>query len=353
MFLDDEFRHFPSDRWPNVSAADLRWFERYWLNVHSHDGRYALGQGIGVYPNLGTMDAFALLVDSNIQYNLRAAVRPGCSGSDLRVGPVRAEIKSGGRKWLFASNSGAADFSYEIEFDSDLQPAPHTLPHGEPETVNSLPIRWCTFAQTGRPRGVIRLGSRKIDVRPDSWWAGRDRSWGVRPGIGGGGELEWLGAFQKLHWGFLLYWVLFSTPNRQFWYFGTHDPGGGNRHFTGFITEKDGRVTPIIDVEHDVILDPESARFQKAHLRIHTSSHIEEITVTPFSTVYLRGGLYDGLNGVYHGTDRGPSVVEGESWNSRLDPQLRQSVTGLNDHASRFEGKDGAGRGVFELHYGT
>lgn len=347
---DDEFSHVPGSRWTSVSPADPRWFERYWLNVQDSAGRGVLGQGIGIYPNRNTMDAFVLHVSEDGQRNIRASVSGLPKGRTLQVGPLRAEILVPLRKWRFTCDASDLDVSYDLVFESEFTPNLHLLPHGDPNVVESLPIRWQTFAQAGKVTGELRNGC--VTGRFGGW-AGRDRSWGVRPGIGGPGEMEWLEVFQKLQWGFLLYWVLFTTPHRQVWYFGTHDPGGGNRHFTGCISEPNGRTTPIVDVEHEVSLDPESARFQKAKLRIHTSSEVEDFIVTPFSTVYLRGGLYDGLNGFYHGTARGPSVVEGESWNFDLDPQLRQSVTGLNDHASLFEGKDGAGRGVFELHYGT
>lgn len=267
------------------------------------------------------------------------------------MGPLQAECLVPMKRWAFRLAPGHGPFSFEFEFTAAFPPVAHVLPHA-PEPRPALPVEWWTFVQTADVKGVIRREGSIIDLKPGRYRAGRDRSWGIRPGIGGPGELEWLQVFQTLGWGFLLYWVLVRFDRRQIWYFGTHDPGGGNRHFVGSILEN-GRVTSIADVEHEVELDQASGRFRSARVRLQPEGGSPiALKVSPLGTVYLRGGLYDGLNGVYHGSDRGSLKVETETWDVRSD-ETRQSATGLNDHASKFEGPDGVGYGVFEIHYGT
>lgn len=347
---DDRFVHGPSNRWPTVSMNDPRWFERFWLNVHSIDGRLALGHGIGAYPNLGVRDAFALLVLPDRQHNIRASAHGAADPGSPAVGPFRAEILEPMKRWAFHLAPGHGPFSFDLEFEAAQKPLPHILPEGVGS--DDLPVRWCTFVQTGRPCGTIRYENRTFEVWPDSWWAGRDRSWGVRPGIGSGGEMEWLDIFQKLGWGFLLHWVLFRIGEKQVWYFGTQEPQGGSRHFVGTVSEA-GRTRPITDVENVVKLAPDTGRLDGAWIRIRTADGgAEEYCVEKDTSVYLRGGWYSGLNGFHHGSDRGPLLVESDTWD-RNNADDRAVAAGLNDHVCRFTGKEGQGRGVYEIHYGA
>ena len=52
--------------WPidRVAVSDSNFYDRYYFNVHDTSCTAFLALGLGVYPNLGVMDAFAMGVDA-------------------------------------------------------------------------------------------------------------------------------------------------------------------------------------------------------------------------------------------------------------------------------------------------
>ncbi|MFO1468032.1 MAG: hypothetical protein U1F35_16590 [Steroidobacteraceae bacterium] len=45
-----------------VATTDPRAFERYWFTAQSDDGEMFIVTGIGTYANIGTVDAFAMII---------------------------------------------------------------------------------------------------------------------------------------------------------------------------------------------------------------------------------------------------------------------------------------------------
>ena len=66
---------------------------------------------------------------------------------------------------------------------------------------------------------------------------------------------------------------------------------------------------------------------------------------------FLKGGLYGGLNGWFHGDERGKLYVEHEVWDL-ADPATRKTVRTLADQVIELRDGDEVGYGIIEYGVG-
>ena len=80
-------------RWPTWPASDRNAYDRYYFNAHGRTGDPFFVTGLGVYPNLGVIDAFATVRTGRPAGD--ACGRPTRSTDDrltTAVGPYRVEV---------------------------------------------------------------------------------------------------------------------------------------------------------------------------------------------------------------------------------------------------------------------
>jgi hypothetical protein len=75
-----------------------------------------------------------------------------------------------------------------------------------------------------------------------------------------------------------------------------------------------------------------------------------QVRVLP-TKYFLKGGLYGGLDGWFHGDDRGKLYFEHEVWNLQ-DPATRQRVRTLADQVIEVRDGDEVGYGIVEYGVG-
>jgi hypothetical protein len=315
---DDDLGHLPESDAPG-------WFDRFWVNAHARDGRTTISQGLGVYRNTGVMDAFAIVVRGRDQRMVRASRALGADVGPLEVGPISAEIEEPLTRWRFRLAPGNdAGIAYDFRFTSAFAP------------IDCGRMRdWSHFVQAGRPAGTLTIDGETIELDPESWRAGRDRSWGLRP--------ETQTRFN---------WVCAQSESTHVWYLAVENAAGEQRVAQGFVRTQDG-VEKITRIERKPDFGSDGA-FRAADVRLETESGRTlalEVRRLP-SSVYLRGGLYGGWRGWKHGDAKGPLHVEAERWALDVPTTLRDAE-GLIDHVSgiRIDGADGVG--IFELNHGT
>ena len=59
--LDDYLAHQTPETFDRVATSDRNFYDRYYFNCHDLTGETFLVVAMGVYPNLGVIDAFATL----------------------------------------------------------------------------------------------------------------------------------------------------------------------------------------------------------------------------------------------------------------------------------------------------
>jgi hypothetical protein len=164
----------------HVGTGDPRFFDRYWFIVYDEQGRVGLAVGVGVYKNTGVVDGFASAVVDGVQHNLRASrvLRPDYTPS---VGPLRIEVLEGLREFhLVCDESVDASVSFDLNWRAQFDP--YEEEHHFTRARGIVEQDYRRFYQHGRVHGVIRVDGKTWS---GDFWSFRDRSFGVRPGMGG------------------------------------------------------------------------------------------------------------------------------------------------------------------------
>ena len=135
----------------------------------------------------------------------------------------------------------------------------HFLRHGGRVVRDHL-----RFSQFATASGWIELEGKRTEFT--DWFAWRDHSWGVRPGVGGfepsTGLLEkgngWMAVF--------MWWL----TEEEGCLFQLQEDGDGNRlYLDGNITFRDGRpARKVVDVRHDIEFIPGTCRYKTARIEL-------------------------------------------------------------------------------------
>jgi hypothetical protein len=161
-----------------VATSDRNFYDRYYFNLHGSSDELFLIMGMGVYPNLGTQDAFACVRRGPHHRVVRASRELG-DRSDLSVGPFRIEVLEPLRKLRFVLEPTEHAISFDVTWEGAMpawqEPNQLIRSHGRVLFDTSR------FAQTGTWAGTLTVAGERIAVTRDRWWGTRDRSWGVRP----------------------------------------------------------------------------------------------------------------------------------------------------------------------------
>jgi len=351
--LDDALIHQNYGTLDQVVEDDKRWFDRFYFNVQATDGSLSIAQGIGVYPNMGVMDGFGLVCTPDQQVNVRAS-RELVNGNrdEMDIGPIHAEILEPMKRWRFRLDENSQGTSYDIEYIANFSPL-------EPlrliSTVEGKRVwDWTHFGHVGRVRGWVQIGDRRIELTPETHYAIRDRSWGVRPGIA---VIEDTSAwFKQANWGTRYNWVCVQLQSFYLWYFQTHETDGTGRFFEGLVRWHDSKGGHQEKVSR-VVRHVESTgdeHFVQARVEVHLESgEVLEVNMRRMDTsIHLRGGNYGGYEGIIHGMRQGPLAVSGEIW-APSDSRHNPVTAGIQEHVVEVTCNGETGYGIFEVPYGS
>ena len=85
--LDDYPIHQAPMSVAHVVSSDRNAYDRCYLNAHDRTGDVFLVTGLGVYPNLGVIDAYATVRRGDRQHTIRASDALGDDRMRQQVGP--------------------------------------------------------------------------------------------------------------------------------------------------------------------------------------------------------------------------------------------------------------------------
>ncbi|MCC6382889.1 MAG: hypothetical protein IT304_10300, partial [Dehalococcoidia bacterium] len=283
-----------------VSTSDPRAFDRFYFNLHDTSGEFVLAFGAGVYPNLDVMDAGVSAVFEGKHWNVRMARElRGADRADTTVGPIRFEVLEGLKSWRIRLDENEHGVSFDVVFRARALPceSPHQLARQGHWVVTDMHH----YTQPGRYEGWLQIGSRRWDVHPETFYGHRDRSWGVRMGVGGvvRAGRETIGSAG----GGLHLWIPAQFADRCVFVYYQEDAEGRPTHCAGQVLYEDGRVSaPFVRVEHDIRLDRVSRIHQSSTLVAHQADggKVELECRQLLPGIYLAGMGY-GAHGTYHG----------------------------------------------------
>jgi len=177
--LDEYPIHQIARSMAEVGTSDRNFYDRSYFNAHDRTGEVMLVTGLGVYPNLGVADAYAVVRRGRFQHAVR------CSGPlfedrlDQRVGPYRIEVVEPLQRLRLTCDAEHLGVAFSLEWEGS-HPAVDEEPH-HLRGPHRLVIDSHRFAQVGTWRGRLVVDGEELVVDPGRWVGTRDRSWGIRP----------------------------------------------------------------------------------------------------------------------------------------------------------------------------
>lgn len=347
---DEHLHHQVVDTFGRVGTTDRSWTEKVAAMAGARDGSAQLYFGFGKYQNRGVMDAFGALSVGAEQWTVRAS-REIATDHRTRVGPLVYDIVSTDPPVIRIAleQNDESPLTFEWIARSDVPPF---LEEGDTHVSRDglrIDADVVRFHQAGSASGWYEVDGARTEFDETAWVATRDRSWGIRYGVGA--PLTDVIPAERPPG--LSTYVLWSpqacrdgdgTPYGIFLYIERHAVGGfvGGR-VTARIEHPDGRLEVFPDVDPRLRFDARTRRLLGGELDLLAADGSRRIlTMTPLGETgaCLGAGLYGGLDGHFHGGWRGPMHVEAEHVaDCRADDvlyrygQLRAALVRVDDPA--------------------
>ncbi|GAA4544053.1 hypothetical protein [Pseudonocardia xishanensis] len=260
--LDESLHHQTSRPVRLAATSDHRFYDRYWFEGIAPDGDVLVIAGLAIYRNTGMCDGFVSVQRDLRQTNVRFA-RPLADDLASRVGSLAVDVVDPFRHLSIVLEAGDHPLAAQLAWRSDQ------MPHLEQPTVRveggRITQDSSRYGQLGTLDGWLQVDGERIAV--DQWWAVRDHSWGVRPGVGGF-ELPAAGPGSSMH-----LWT-YASAGPMSVHFQQMEDG------TGEVGYLDGAVTvtgepgpdPVLRVDHDITFVPDTREWQMLQYVLTTAA---------------------------------------------------------------------------------
>ena len=178
----------PADEYPLHQApyslqypatSDRNAYDRCYLNAHDRTGETFLVTGMGLYPNLGVIDAYATVRRGDTQHTIRCSDALGDDRMNQQVGPYRVEVVEPLEKIRIVCDGDDHGVGFDLTWTGSfpvVEEPRHVMRQGPKIILDA-----CRFAQVGTWSGSLRVDGEELAVTDDTWLGTRDRSWGIRP----------------------------------------------------------------------------------------------------------------------------------------------------------------------------
>lgn len=348
---DDLIGHQLPTTFDQIDNSDPAWMERLWYTGHPQGGEVLFDVGLGYHPNRGVMDCFAGVAVPGRQWNFRASRRLRPDPLATAVGPLAIEVVEGLRKHRLALVDNESGIGFDIEFIATMNPHEETahLRRREGRITENM----ARAQQLGRYAGWIGFDGRRVEV--DGWLGQRDHSWGVRA------EMRTDQTHPPLTYypPFFYCWATAQFKDRGLHVFFKERAPGDRIYLSGeevlAIGANASSGNRLVDVKHEVEWhdDPHGQSMKAAvfHLRFADGAERAVALRTLPTRYYLKGGLYGGLDGWFHGDDRGKLFVAHDAWDL-ADAATRKRVRTLADQVIEVRDGDEVGYGIIEYGVG-
>ena len=176
---DDYPIHQTPEPVQQVFTSDRNFYDRFFFNGYFREGEPYFAAAMGIYPNVGIIDAAFSVIVGGVQHCVRASRALGADRLDTKVGPISIEIGQPMRSVRLRVDH--ADIKADLEFQARAHAIEEPrFTRRNPEN-GRLMMDLTRFTQHGGYAGKLTLGGKTYDAAPSRVWGSRDRSWGVRP----------------------------------------------------------------------------------------------------------------------------------------------------------------------------
>ncbi|MDH4168051.1 MAG: hypothetical protein OEW42_00545 [Acidimicrobiia bacterium] len=181
--FDDYPVHQTPDPIAVPASSDRDVYERYWFNGYSSDASTYLGVATAYYPHLGIKDCGISFVIDGVQHAFHASARATDEPTDLQIGPFRLEIVEPMRSCRLTLDDNETGWKADLLFQgrtANIEEPRHTWMHGLRRVMDTT-----RFTQLGHWTGSLTYGEETIHFTGTDMPGTKDRSWGLRPLVGG------------------------------------------------------------------------------------------------------------------------------------------------------------------------
>ncbi|MEX2080875.1 MAG: hypothetical protein WEC33_04605 [Dehalococcoidia bacterium] len=179
---DEYLTHQTPFTFDTVFTTDRNFYDRYFFNGYRRDGEVYFAVAMGVYPNLGIMDAAFSVAYRGKQRVVRASRLLGQDRMATKVGPIGVRVLQPLRKLGVKVGKNKWGLTADLVFEARSLPAEE--PHFNRKLGALSVMDYTRMTQHGSWSGTITLDGTTFDLGKGTWWGSRDHSWGIR-GVGG------------------------------------------------------------------------------------------------------------------------------------------------------------------------
>jgi hypothetical protein len=333
----------------HVGTSDRNAYDRCYLNAHDRSGEVFFVTGLGVYPNLGVIDAYATLRRGRHQHTVRFSDALGEDRMAQQVGPYRVEVVEPLRRVHLVCDAPELGMGFDLTFTGSFaaveEPRHVMRQHGR------IILDACRFAQVGTWSGRLSVRGEDMSVSEDRWVGTRDRSWGIRP-VGEPEPAGRAGAEPDPDFGFWWTYVPLRFEDFALVVMAQED-GDGNRSLSEALRVWGPASAPRLEQlgwpEVEVCYAPGTRHPGRATLHLGRRGRRVQVEVETLGYVALNCGPgYGGDPDWGHGQWRGRGWAEAVTVDLE-DPVVAARVPfGVVDHVARARCEGAEGWGMFE-----
>jgi hypothetical protein len=329
-----------------VGTSDRNFYDRCIFQGVDHDADAYFITGLGVYPTLGVIDAYATVRRGDRQWAVRASGARPDDKMKQQVGPYRIEVIEPFKKLRLICDADEHGLGFDLLWESDYGPIAepqHFRRQGDRVLLDAS-----RFAGVGTWTGELRFDGGTVAVTPGRFTATRDRSWGVRPV----GEAEPVGkpkSFDGMWW----CWIPLRFDDFALHVILEEDPlGVRNTNFAVRLwPDSSGRPPEQLGWPLPEISYRSGTRYPTRATMDLTArdGKVHTLEIEPIIGIPLNVGCGYGADPDWtHGTWRGEAFVEGAVYDHNDPAVSGRAAFSLVDHVARvtFDGQEGWG--IFE-----
>jgi hypothetical protein len=352
---DELICHQLATTFDHVYTSDARWTERIVLYGFDISGKLNFVTGLARYPNRNVIDAYGMVtLDNKTAHVVRASteLRPE-TAAGVTVGPFTYEILEPLKKVRMTLAENKYGLSFVVDADGTF-PAYEQVPMFFRDRGRILEEAR-RYYQVGRFSGRFKVGKKTYEVEPATCRGGRDHSWGVRRGVGGGAWPEpWAqppgeipqGAFYFMCIADFGKWAA-HVAQRENW-------DGQIWHFEGWETyplgsKKQNEELKLVSLDHDFQFRTDVRVAKSGTVTVKAADGTKrKISLERKTTFYPGFAGYDYYRDYCSGMWKGPSYIDGFQVDIS-DPEELKKASFLTETLCEFKcGKD-VGYGLLEM----
>jgi hypothetical protein len=251
---------------------------------------------------------------------MRASRRLAPDPETTTVGPIVYEVVEPLRRLRLRLEEHAdSPIAFDVEVSSEVAPVVEDREVHVSRSRYRIDADVVRFHQSGVARGWVEVDGERTEFDDTAWVGARDRSWGVRYGVGQPlVDIEETplppGTATLVLWMPVTMTAPDGSPSTLFVYYQRHSgPGWSTGSAQGAYEPVAGRRRPFRDIVPALRFDDANRRLLGGQLRVVLDDGTDRVlTVEPVSSTgfHLGTGLYGGYEGHVHGEHRGALHVD-------------------------------------------